>query len=484
MHCRASHALKQILLHAATVVSLGAAEPALTSVSAVEEEVSCNSSNPLCCTESPEHITSFAVSSQTFTPFPVQQANYSWKSFNPVLNLTLVNGSQLITAPELLTVTQLEVRPYEASLSANSVAQVSSLIESPDDNYDWSGINPTSSGNTEGAAFHLMLGNAGDEGRLLWEAIDRAPEQVWHCHTCNSPIGHACLAWQQQRKLVSELLMQIAISCLLRICFMALFRVIALAGFLVDKSFIDIGGVSGSFNKIGMTSQTWETCFAENPCQPTQACTEVRSQPSYKFMVSANLSSNQLSCCMHTLAGMQIYPYSSGSQAVFNTGSSQFYFWLTQLWNWWSDGSPDGWWPVLLQYQNGLEAPNNVAANAQLYNATQSQLCYPPNSAPNSAACIDNYLSTCQFLYNLRSDGQPAQSGDAITTVAAQVLTCSYNPFLPQAFRVNISVAATAAGLARGGNPLPGALDVYTYPSALTIKNIGTLVSNHCTKEW
>ena len=159
--------------------------------------MSCNSSNPLCCTESPEHITSFAVSSQTFTPFPVQQANYSWKSFNPVLNLTLVNGSQLITAPELLTVTQLEVRPYEASLSANSVAQVSSFIESPDDNYDWSGVNPTSSGNTEGAAFDLMLGNAGDEGRLLYDAFDKAPEPLCHCRSCNLLVCHAYLAWQR-----------------------------------------------------------------------------------------------------------------------------------------------------------------------------------------------------------------------------------------------------------------------------------------------
>ena len=180
---------------------------------------------------------------------------------------------------------------------------------------------------------------------------------------------------------------------------------------------------------------------------------------------------------MHTLAGMQIYPYYSSTQASDNTGSSQFYFWLTQLWNWWSDESPGGWWPVLLQYQNGFKAPNNVAANAQLYNDTQSQLCYAP---PDNAACIDNYLSTCQFLYNLRSDGQPTQSGDAITAVAAQVLNCSYDPSLPQAFSVNISVAATAAGLARGGTPLPGALDVYAYPSALTIKNVGTMVSKHC----
>ena len=60
----------------------------------------------------------------------------------------------------------------------------------------------------------------------------------------------------------------------MRHCFLALFNAAVSAGFLVDKSFIDMGGASA--NKIGMTSQTWETCFAENPCQPTQACTEVR----------------------------------------------------------------------------------------------------------------------------------------------------------------------------------------------------------------
>ena len=81
--------------------------------------------------------------------------------------------------------------------------------------------------------------------------------------------------------------MQIAISCPVQHCFLALFHALVPAGFLVDKSFIDISGASGSPNKIGMTSQTWETCFAENPCQPTQACTEVRSEPSYSIIVSA-----------------------------------------------------------------------------------------------------------------------------------------------------------------------------------------------------